>query len=99
MRNQFDLLRAAATRVPAPPWALRKRRLDALHALLPDNASALADAISSDFGHRSHAETQLLELFPSLEASRHALRHGKRWMRDQRRATSMWFLPGSSRIV
>ena len=99
MRNQFDRLREAAVRDPSAPWPVRKRRLLALRALLQESEDALADAISSDFGHRSPAETQLLELFPSLEAVKHALRHGRHWMRDERRATSFWFLPGASKIV
>jgi len=99
MRNHFDRLRDAAARDPSPPWPVRRRRLDALYALLHDSGDALCDAISSDFGHRAGAETQLLELFPSLEAVRHAHSHGKRWMRDERRSTSIWFLPGTSKIV
>ena len=99
MRIQFDLLKAAASGDPYPSWSLRKRRLEQLYALLHDNGDRFAEAISADFGHRAPQETQLLELFPSLEAVRHALRHGAAWMRDQRRATSMWFLPGSSKIL
>ena len=55
---------------------MRKRRLQSLLALLRDNQSAIAAAISADFGHRAAQETLLLELFPSLEAVRHALKHG-----------------------
>ena len=99
MRAAFDRLQAAAEREPYPPWAHRKRRLESLLALLHDHESELCAAISADFGHRSPQETQLLELFPSLEAVRHALRHGASWMRDERRATSLWFLPGSSKVV
>lgn len=99
MRNQFDRLKEAAGRDSCPPWHQRKRRLEALHTLLHDHGDRLAETISADFGHRSAQETQLLELFPSLEAVRHALRHGAAWMRDERRATSLWFLPGTSKIV
>ena len=99
MHQHFDRLRAAAARDPFPPWPVRKRRLEALLALLHDAQDALCDSISADFGHRSSAETKLLEIFPSLEAVRHALRHGSRWMREEHRPTSMWFLPGSSKVV
>jgi acyl-CoA reductase-like NAD-dependent aldehyde dehydrogenase len=99
MRTRFDRLREAAAREPYPPGAVRKHRLDALFALLHDGQNLLADAVAIDFGHRSHAETKLLEIFPSLEAVRHALRHGASWMRDESRPTSLWFLPGRSRIV
>jgi acyl-CoA reductase-like NAD-dependent aldehyde dehydrogenase len=99
MRRQFDRMKEASTRDPCPAWTVRKRRLEALYALLHDHGGGLAEAISADFGHRAPQETQLLELFPSLEAVRHALRHGAAWMRDERRPTSLWFLPGSSRII
>lgn len=99
MRNQFDRLKEAAEADPCPNWGLRKRRLEALYTLLQFNGDQLAATISADFGHRAIQETQLLELFPSLEAVRHALRHGPAWMRDQRRTTSLWFLPGSSQII
>ena len=99
MRHDFDRLRAAAVRDPFPAWTVRRRRLEALRALLHDSQDAICTAIASDFGHRSNSETLLLELFPSLEAVRHALRHGAGWMRDERRPTSIWFLPGTSKIV
>ncbi|MCZ7656128.1 MAG: coniferyl aldehyde dehydrogenase [Rhodocyclaceae bacterium] len=41
----------------------------------------------------------MLELFPSFEAIRHARRHLKSWMRPERRAVSMWFLPGRARVL
>ena len=89
LASRSDLLPAAAT---------RRRRLDGLYALLHDNGEALGEAVAADFGHRSRHETRLLELFPSLESIRHARRHCATWMRPQRRATSLWFLPGSSQV-
>ena len=99
MRATFDAMHVASRRDPAPEWPARKRRLQSLLALLRDNQSRIATAISTDFGHRAAQETQLLELFPSLEAVRHALKHGASWMRDERRSTSLWFLPGSSKVI
>ena len=65
---------------------------------MKDHADEWADAISRDFGNRSRHETQLLEIFPCLEGIRHARRHVGRWMKPERRSTSKWFLPGSSRV-
>ena len=92
-------LREAAARDPHPDWRSRTALLDALERLLRENAQAIANAISADFGNRSQHETQLLELFPSFEAIRHARRHLKSWMRPERRAVSMWFLPGRARVL
>lgn len=99
LEQRFEALRAAAMREPNPDWPARARRLAGLEALLRDNLAELAAAISADFGHRPEDETRLIELFPALCAVRHARRHGKRWMRAQRRATSLWFLPGRSRVL
>ncbi|MEZ5617929.1 MAG: coniferyl aldehyde dehydrogenase [Rhodocyclaceae bacterium] len=92
-------LREAAVRDPHPDWRSRAALLDALERLIRENAAAIANAISADFGNRSQHETQLLELFPSFEAIRHARRHLKSWMRPERRAVSMWFLPGRARVL
>jgi acyl-CoA reductase-like NAD-dependent aldehyde dehydrogenase len=92
-------LREAAARNTNPAWHRRDAWLAALERLIRDNQAAIAEAIRTDFGHRSVHETQLLELFPSLEAIRHARRHLKSWMRPQRRAVSMWFLPGRARVL
>ncbi|EXI82292.1 MAG: Coniferyl aldehyde dehydrogenase [Candidatus Accumulibacter appositus] len=95
---RFALLQRAARGDPNPQHALRERRLLALDRMLRDSAVAIVEAVSRDFGHRSPAETRLLELFPSYEAIRHARRHLRRWMRPQRRAVSLWFQPGRAEV-
>jgi coniferyl-aldehyde dehydrogenase len=95
----FEAQKAAGATQPAPDAAARRAALSTLESLLQDNAGALAQAISADFGGRSPHETQLLEIFPALEGIRHARRHLGRWMKPQRRATNFWFLPGRSRVM
>ncbi len=99
LRETFARQREAAARDPYPDAATRDRRLAALGRLLRDNVDAIAGAIARDFGHRSHHETRLLEIFPSLEAVKHARRHLRRWMRPERRGVSLWFQPGRARIL
>ena len=99
LAQRFEAQRAAFACTPYPDAATRDRRLAALERLLRDNAAAIADAVARDFGHRSVHETRLLELFPSLEAVRHARRHLRKWMKPKRRATSLWFLPGRARVL
>src|SRR6185369_15683502 len=95
----FERQKAAQALRPLPSADERRASLEAIERLLRDNADALAKAVSEDFGGRSSHETQLLELFPSLETVRHARRNVKRWMRPERRATNLWFLPGRSRVM
>lgn len=99
MRQTFDALRAASLRTQMPPWSERADRLKRLRALVKDNRKEIAAAINADFFNRPFQETELAEVFPSLEGINHALSHGKKWMRVRRRSTGLWFKPASSRIM
>lgn len=99
LEREFSRHREAFAREPFPAASDRLSRLRALEALVRDHASQWAEAISRDFGHRSRHETQLLEIFPALEAVRHARRHLRQWMRPERRPTSLWFRPAASSVV
>ena len=98
LTSRFLRLQQAARADPQPACAVRERRLRALERTLRANASALAAAVSADFGHRSPAETQLLELFPSLAAIDHACKHLRRWLRPQRQCVALWFQPGRAEL-
>jgi acyl-CoA reductase-like NAD-dependent aldehyde dehydrogenase len=41
----------------------------------------------------------MLEVFVSQAALHHARRHLRRWMKPERRPTSIWFLPGRSKVL
>jgi acyl-CoA reductase-like NAD-dependent aldehyde dehydrogenase len=98
-RDVFARMRAESRRSPGVERSRREARLDALLALVHDNAESFVTAINDDFGHRSAHETRLLELFPSLEAIRHARAHVGAWMRPQRKSPSIWFRPGRARVI
>jgi acyl-CoA reductase-like NAD-dependent aldehyde dehydrogenase len=95
----FGRMHAATRRNPVVERSRRQLQLDALMALVHDNADRFVMAISADFGHRSPHETRLLELFPSLEAVRHTLAHFGAWMKPQKKSASIWFRPGRARII
>lgn len=98
VRRIFELQRAASRTGPPAGIELRRDRLDRLRALVADGEGALADAISRDFGIRSRAETELLEIVPTLNAIRHARRNLARWMRPERRRIDPLFQPASARV-
>ena len=98
LASRFTRLQLAARGDPNPDRAVRERRLLTLDRLLLDNEPAIADAVRRDFGHRSAAETRLLELFPSHAAIGHARRHLRRWMRPRARSVSLWFQPGRAEV-
>jgi coniferyl-aldehyde dehydrogenase len=95
----FQRHREAFARDSHPSAAARMDLLGRLEKLVFDHQDEWAEAISRDFGARSRHETQLLELFPSLEGIRHARRRVRRWMRPRRRSTGLWFLPGRSMVL
>ncbi|MHB1059501.1 MAG: coniferyl aldehyde dehydrogenase [Rhodanobacter sp.] len=91
-------LRDAQAREPMPPWPLRAQRLRKLETMLREQREAFAAAIDADFGRRPREETDLLEIFPSLSAIRHALGHGRRWMKPRRRLADWLFLPARTEL-
>jgi acyl-CoA reductase-like NAD-dependent aldehyde dehydrogenase len=99
VRRLFDAQRDAFRRRPNPPAAERRAHLTAIVRLMIDEADAMASAISADFGHRSHHETKVLEVLPALLEAKHARSHVGRWMRPERKATSLWFQPGRTFVV
>ena len=95
----FEAQRAQRDAGPPPDAAERNRRLRNLDALLREHAADFCAAIDRDFNGRSVHETQILELFPSFGAIRHARRHVRKWMQPRSAPTNFWFLPGRSRVV
>ena len=91
--DAFQRLRRGFAIARMPSAASRRDRLAKLETLLREHGTALAAAISADFSHRSSHETQLLELFPSLSAIKHARAHVRGWMRAKKSWASRWFLP------
>lgn len=64
-----------------------------------ENRERIGRAIATDFSQRPQAETDLLEVFPSINGIDHALHHGPFWMRPRHRKTSRWFRPATSVLL
>jgi coniferyl-aldehyde dehydrogenase len=94
----FAALKAAWQRDGALTVERRRTALAGLTAALLKHETALVEAISADFGHRSPHETRLADLFPVLAGLKHARRHLRRWMRPRRQPIDMLFQPGRGRI-
>src|SRR5690554_3484557 len=95
----LSLQQQAFIQQPLPSAVQRKVWLQKLRGLLLQEKSAIAAAISADFGHRSVDETYLAEVLPSLEAIDYACKHLKRWMKPSRRSVSLAFQPASAKVV
>jgi len=95
---QLQRMREAHARDPMPAWATRAGRLRALQALIAEHRSDIANTIHQDFGGRPVEETDLLEVFPSLSGIRHALRHGRRWMKPRSSLPGLLFMPARNEV-
>jgi coniferyl-aldehyde dehydrogenase len=95
----FRLQREAYLRHPYPSLEERRENLLKLERILVDNASAIADAINADFGHRAFEESMMAELFTSVDGLRDTRKHLRKWMRPQRRPVSVLFATGSNRVI
>ncbi|SFR93041.1 coniferyl-aldehyde dehydrogenase [Dyella sp. OK004] len=98
LTSALQRMRDAHARDPMPAWSARAARLRALQALITEHRSDIAKAINDDFGGRPAEETDLLEVFPSLSAIRHALRHGRRWMKPKRSLPGLLFMPARNEV-
>ena len=95
----FERQRAACRADPWPDWPERADRLRRLQRLLVGHEPALCSAIDADFGGRPAIETELAELWSSLEEIKAALRHGRGWMKPRRAGIGKWFLPATGRVL
>jgi len=95
----FDRQRTANAAQRDVPWEQRAARLQRLQQLLTKHEAELTRAIDTDFGGRPATETALAEVWPSLEETRGALRHGKRWMQPRRAGVAKWFFPARAQVV
>lgn len=98
LADRFAQMRAASRAVPLVPWPVRRERLMRLEAMIRAGRPALAQAITTDFGGRPAAETDLAEVFPTLDGISHALRHGAGWMRPRPMAAGRWLWPARASV-
>jgi len=88
MRRLFDTQRVAFAAAPMPDLAARRADLKRLKGVLIANRERFVAALSADFGGRSSAET-MAEILVVVHHINYCLRRLKRWMKPQRRSTSL----------
>jgi coniferyl-aldehyde dehydrogenase len=88
MRRLFDTQRTAFMAAPMPDYAARRADLKRLKEVLIANRERFVAAVSSDFGGRAGPET-MAEILTVVHHINYCLRRLKRWMKPQRRGTSL----------
>jgi coniferyl-aldehyde dehydrogenase len=98
---QDILARQREAFLKAGPPTLQERRADLrkLRRAIKKNAERIALEISGDFGNRSRYETLLADVWPTLGAIRHAIRHLPEWMKPKRVSVGLEFMPARARIL
>ena len=86
MQDILDRQRSAFTAARPEPLAVRRDRLERLIALSREHGSALAKAMSADFGHRSIQQSMLSDIAPGVTAAKYCLKHLAAWSRPERRS-------------
>ena len=85
IRNIVDRQKAAHIKEGAPSAERRIEWMDRAIALLVDNQKEIAEALASDFGHRSHEQSLLTDVMGSIGPLKHAKKHVRQWMKPEKR--------------
>ena len=86
MADILQRQRAAFTVARPEALAVRKERLKRIIAMMVDTGEEFARAISRDFGHRSHEQSLMTDILPSISAAKYCLKHIDRWAKTERRS-------------
>ena len=86
MADILQRQRAAFTVARPEALAVRKDRLKRIIAMMVDTGEEFARAISRDFGHRSHEQSLMTDILPSVSAAKYCLKHIDRWAKTERRS-------------
>ncbi len=93
----FARLRAAHL-AHIPSYGERIQALERLGGAVKKYSKELVAACSTDFGRRAPLETLGADVLVSLDEISHARRHLRRWMRPQRRAVNLTFMPARGEV-
>ncbi len=95
----FALQHAAFQAAPYPSASERQTKLKALKKQISRYQDLLAEAMSKDFGYRSHTESKITDMMGSMLDVNHTISHLKRWMKPSRRNTELLFFSNSLKVT
>ncbi len=81
----LEMQRSAFTAARPEPLSIRKDRLKRVIAMIKETGDEFARAMSRDFGHRSHEQSLLTDIMPSVSAAKYCLKHIDKWSRAEKR--------------
>lgn len=99
LEQVLQRLQNAYRREPNPDLQQRLAWLNKLEQLTVRHSDDICRAISQDFGHRSHHETELAELVAVISSIKHAKRHLAAWMKAKPVTTALHFFPAKNSLL
>lgn len=78
--------RTAFQREGAVSAQVRQDRIQRIIDLVFDNREQLVASLAEDFGHRSHHQSLMSDIYATLECLKHSKKHLKSWMKSERRS-------------
>ena len=97
LKPAFERLRAAHL-AHIPTYGERMAALERLERAVRKYSDELVAACSADFGRRAPLETLGSDVLVSLDEIKHARKHLRRWMKSERRAVNLSFLPARGEL-
>ncbi|TLM73986.1 coniferyl aldehyde dehydrogenase [Microbulbifer harenosus] len=99
LKSLLEKQRQAHLANPAPDHTQRINDLKALARMIREHQDELVQAVSRDYGNRSHHETLFAEIYPALDGIKDTIKRLKKWMKPQRRHIDFTAFPTSSTKV
>ncbi|MEB3766746.1 coniferyl aldehyde dehydrogenase [Acinetobacter sp. MD2] len=99
LEDLFQQQKYAFQQHPNPSLSERKQYLRQLKTQLLKHQNQISEAIQQDFGNRSHDETRLAELLPSVMGINYAIKHVKEWMQPNKRHVGLLFQPAQAYVM
>lgn len=94
----LELQRTAFLREGAPSLEHRKEAIQKLLRLMLKHKQDFVEAISEDFGNRSHHESLMAEVFITINSIKHCKAKVGKWMKPKKAPIAMQFKPGRGKI-
>ena len=85
MMASLQRQRDAFTAARPEPMSVRKDRLKRIIVMMKETGEDFAHAISRDFGHRSHEQSLMTDIMPSVTAAKYCLKHMDAWAKTEKR--------------
>lgn len=97
--ESHKLQKAAYLVCQNPTLEKRLRNLENLERMLLKHKGEIASASCRDYGSRSIEEVLLAEIFATVDGIRYARKKLRKWMKPQKRGTSIWFFGAKNTVL